>query len=75
MFSCEQAVRNAFTACQLEPDDIDFFGLYDCFPICFVRAVEAVGLAPKSGPAYSELAVLTRLPTVVVAAAPRSCGL
>ena len=28
-------------------DDIDFFGLYDCFPICFVRAVEAVGLAPK----------------------------
>ncbi len=49
MFSCEQAVRNAFTACQLEPDDIDFFGLYDCFPICFVRAVEAVGLAPKGG--------------------------
>jgi len=27
--------------------DIDFFGLYDCFPICFIRAIEAVGLAPK----------------------------
>ena len=49
MFSCEQAARSAFTACQLEPEDIDFFGLYDCFPICFVRAVEAVGLAPKGG--------------------------
>ena len=22
-------------------------GRYDCFPICFLRAVEAVGLAPK----------------------------
>jgi hypothetical protein len=27
--------------------DIDFFGLYDCFPICLIRATEAVGLAPK----------------------------
>jgi len=47
MFSCEQACANAFTACQLEPADIDWFGLYDCFPICFIRAVEAVGLAPR----------------------------
>lgn len=47
MFSCEQAARNAFTECQLEPDDVDWWGLYDCFPICFVRAVEAVGLAPR----------------------------
>lgn len=47
MFSCEQATRNAFTATQLEPEDIDWFGLYDCFPICFVRALEAVGLAKK----------------------------
>lgn len=29
------------------PRDIDFWGLYDCFPICLIRAVEAVGLAPK----------------------------
>ena len=47
MFSCEQAARNAYTKCQLEPEDIDWFGLYDCFPICFIRAVEAVGLAGK----------------------------
>ena len=47
MFSCESAARNAYTKCQLEPEDIDWFGLYDCFPICFVRAVEAVGLAEK----------------------------
>ena len=47
MFSCESATRNAYTKCQLEPEDIDFFGLYDCFPICFIRALEAVGLAGK----------------------------
>lgn len=47
MFSCEQATRNAYTACQLEPADIDWWGLYDCFPICFIRALEAVGLADK----------------------------
>ena len=47
MFSCEQAARNAYTKCQLEPEDIDWFGIYDCFPICFVRAVEAVGLCDK----------------------------
>ena len=47
MFSCEVAMRNAFTKCQLETEDIDWFGLYDCFPICFIRAVEGVGLAKK----------------------------
>lgn len=25
------------------------FGLYDCFPVCFIRALEAVHLAPKGG--------------------------
>lgn len=49
MFSCEEAVRMAFEAAHLDVNDIDFFGLYDCFPICFVRAIEAVGLAPKFG--------------------------
>jgi acetyl-CoA acetyltransferase len=35
--------------------DIDFFGLYDCFPICLIRAIEAVGLTPKGkGGAYIE---------------------
>ena len=27
----------------------DWHGLYDCFPICFVRAIEACGLAPPGG--------------------------
>jgi hypothetical protein len=26
---------------------VDWFGLYDCFPICFIRAVEAAGLADE----------------------------
>lgn len=47
MFSCEHAARAAFAQAQLLPGDIDWWGLYDCYPICFVRAVEAVGLAPK----------------------------
>lgn len=49
MFSCEQAASSAFASANLSTKDIDFFGLYDCFPICFIRAVEAVGLAPKFG--------------------------
>ena len=47
MFSCEQATRAAFSEAQLRPSDIDWFGLYDCFPICFLRAVEACGLADR----------------------------
>ena len=27
--------------------DIDFFGLYDCYPVCLIRAIEAVGLADQ----------------------------
>lgn len=47
MFSCEYAAKAAYQGAQLGPKDIDAFFLYDCFPICFVRAVEAVGLARK----------------------------
>ena len=47
MFSCEQATRAAFSEAQLRPSDVDWFGLYDCFPICFLRAVEACGLADR----------------------------
>ncbi len=47
MFSCETAARSAYNEAQLGPSDIDVFGLYDCFPIAFLRAVEQVGLAPK----------------------------
>jgi acetyl-CoA acetyltransferase len=61
MFSCEHATKLAYQSAQLGPGDIDAFYLYgwlfflrgiaytilDCFPICFIRAVEAVGLAEK----------------------------
>mmetsp|Transcript_12384 Transcript_12384/g.24082 ORF Transcript_12384/g.24082 Transcript_12384/m.24082 type:complete len:409 (+) Transcript_12384:159-1385(+) len=47
MFSCEQAAQSAYVEAQVRPDEIDFFGLYDCFPICFLRAIEAVGLCNK----------------------------
>jgi len=47
MFSCEAAAQFAFTEAQVSPDEIDFFGLYDCFPICFLRAIEAVGICEK----------------------------
>lgn len=47
MFSCEHAAKVAYQMAQLGSSDIDAFFLYDCFPICFIRAVEAVGLAPK----------------------------
>lgn len=42
MFSCEEAAKAAYETAQLGVRDIDFFGLYDCFPICFLRAVESV---------------------------------
>lgn len=32
----------SYTRAQLGVHDIDFFGLYDCFPICLIRAIEAV---------------------------------
>ena len=47
MFSCEPAARLAYLEAGVLPSDIQWFGLYDCFPICFVRAVEAVGLAGR----------------------------
>ncbi|KAJ3293696.1 hypothetical protein HK104_004247 [Borealophlyctis nickersoniae] len=47
MFSCEEACAVAFEEAQIGVGDVDFFGLYDCFPICLIRAIEAVGLAPK----------------------------
>jgi acetyl-CoA acetyltransferase len=49
MFSCEQAAQAAYYEAQLLPEDIDWFGLYDCYPACFIRAVEACGLAPPGG--------------------------
>ena len=48
LFSCEEAMAYAYaSAGNLTPHDIDYFGLYDCFPICLVRAIEAAGICPK----------------------------
>lgn len=55
-FSCQTAMQMAYaTAGNLCADDIDFFALYDCFPICLVRALEAAGLCEQGqGGAYLE---------------------
>jgi acetyl-CoA acetyltransferase len=42
MFSCEEAVKVALEESQVGIRDIDFFGLYDCFPICLIRAIEGI---------------------------------
>ncbi|HQK20247.1 MAG TPA: thiolase family protein, partial [Polyangiaceae bacterium] len=47
MFSCEEACAAAYQASGLGVRDIDFFGLYDCYPICLIRAIEAVGICAK----------------------------
>ena len=48
--SCQQAMTAAYTSAgYLTAEDIDFFGLYDCFPICLVRALEASGLCENGG--------------------------
>ncbi|CAD7939452.1 unnamed protein product [Amoebophrya sp. A120] len=44
--SGEAACRFAYEEACLAPEDIDFFGLYDCFPVCFLKALEAAGVAP-----------------------------
>lgn len=44
--SCQQAMDHAYaSAGNLTAKDIQYFGLYDCFPICLIRAIEACGLA------------------------------
>jgi acetyl-CoA acetyltransferase len=40
-FSCERAAKVAYKSAQLSSSDIDFFGLYDCFPICLLKALVA----------------------------------
>ncbi|KPI83761.1 putative sterol carrier protein [Leptomonas seymouri] len=48
LFSYHRAVNLAYEAAGgLTAADIDFFGLYDCFPICFIRALEGCGLCKK----------------------------
>ena len=48
--SCKQAMDQAYaSAGDLSVNDIQYFGLYDCFPICLIRAIEACGLADDGG--------------------------
>lgn len=49
LFSCERATEIAYQAAQVGRDDIDFFALYDCFPICLIRALEATRVCPVGG--------------------------
>lgn len=47
-FSCEEAMVYAYEAAgNLTANDIDFFGLYDCYPICLIRSLEAAGVCAK----------------------------
>lgn len=36
-FSAGEAAAAAYRAAGLQPRNIDYWGLYDCFPICFIR--------------------------------------
>jgi hypothetical protein len=36
-FSAGEAAAAAYRAAGLQAADIDYWGLYDCFPICFIR--------------------------------------
>ena len=55
IFSCEEAATIAYREANLKCEDIDWFGLYDCFPITLIRAIEAVGLCEHGyGGAYIE---------------------
>jgi hypothetical protein len=36
-FSAGVAAAAAYKAAGLSPSDIDYWGLYDCFPICLIR--------------------------------------
>ncbi|KAF6264331.1 putative nonspecific lipid-transfer protein [Scenedesmus sp. NREL 46B-D3] len=52
-FSAGEAAAAAYARAGLSPADIHYWGLYDCFPICLIRAIEAVGLAAEHmGGAY-----------------------
>jgi acetyl-CoA acetyltransferase len=47
IFSASEACHRAYEAAGLFPADIDVFELYDCYPVCLIRAIEAAGLCPR----------------------------
>lgn len=70
-FPCgsDAAMAKAYEqAGNLTTNDIDFFALYDCFPICLIRALEAAGICDKGdGGNYVE-AQYTKLVDAVASA-------
>ncbi|KAL3941896.1 MAG: hypothetical protein SGBAC_003822 [Bacillariaceae sp.] len=56
-FGSDAAMAKAYRqAGILTASDIDFFALYDCFPICLIRALEAAGVCSKGdGGDYIEI--------------------
>eukprot|EP00775_Hariotina_reticulata_P012329 gene12329-12464_t len=48
-FSAGAAAAAAYTAAGLAPSDIDYWGLYDCFPICLIRSAAKLALHDYQG--------------------------
>jgi acetyl-CoA acetyltransferase len=46
-FTAPEAFNQAYKTAGMSPKDVQFFGLYDCFPIALIRAIEACGLTNK----------------------------
>src|SRR6056300_1167099 len=38
--------------CRCGSHEIDWFGIYDCYPICFIRGLEAAGVCGKGDSCY-----------------------
>lgn len=53
-FTSARVMRDAYVRSGLTNADIDFFALYDCFPICLVRAIEATGVCGSDVGIYLE---------------------
>ena len=48
LFGSDAAMVQAYCqAGSFKAGDIDFFALYDCFPICLIRALEAAGICSQ----------------------------
>lgn len=53
MFSAKRAVSLALAEAEISKiHSIDYFGIYDCFPICFIKFLEDAGVAMKGHGGY-----------------------
>jgi acetyl-CoA acetyltransferase len=46
-FSLAFAAKSALAEAKLNVNQIDWYGLYDCFPVCFIKAMEDIGLCDE----------------------------